>query len=161
MAIASLGRSYLYTALCNVVNYGYTVMYCDTDSLFVYHPDNIDPSEMVKGGIYLGHNNYWTKCDGTYSKAVFVAPKMYYTVDSATGAVVTKAKGISKSVQLTEQQFLDLIIVGIRIDVGPISVFTKQGMSNVFVLAVYKTLGIDGAYKRNHTIIYDDEGTAR
>jgi len=83
----SNARFWLYATMLYIMNEGYDVYYCDTDSVFTDAP----PEVLKKLGL-LGSDMLKWKHEYTFSKATFIAPKTYAVL--VNNEVKLKAKGV-------------------------------------------------------------------
>jgi len=81
-------------------NPDFNLYYSDTDSAYIDRPL---PEHMVNNKI-LGK----MKLENSIDKAIFLAPKMYY-LEAENGKVIYKVKGLSHDVELTKDDFENLL----------------------------------------------------
>ncbi|YP_008475016.1 hypothetical protein (mitochondrion) [Candida oxycetoniae] len=95
--INSYSRVYLNKLKLHLLSLGYTLYYCDTDSLII---DKELPSEYV--GTELGQ----FKLEHTISEGYFISGKLYHLINN-DGSIKSVAKGITES--LTTNDYKDLL----------------------------------------------------
>lgn len=141
--INSYARIWLNNFKLDLLNNGYKIYYCDTDSIVVNKP--IDPK-------FVGENIGDFKLVAKILRGYFVSNKLYMMVDQFNNNII-RSKGINSS--LSEKQFISLL--------NNVSIHsnTKISMKNVYEGNVYienrsLILNYDSFKKRNK--IYDNKG---
>lgn len=81
-------------------NPNFNLFYSDTDSAYIDKPL---PEDMVSNTI-LGQ----MKLENVLTDAIFLAPKVYY-LETIDGKVIYKVKGLSHNIELTKNDFIDLL----------------------------------------------------
>jgi DNA polymerase elongation subunit (family B) len=81
-------------------NSDYNLYYTDTDSIYIDKPLPVD---LVNDKI-LGK----MKLENILKKAIFLAPKVYY-LETEDGKVIYKVKGLSHNINLTLDDFTNLL----------------------------------------------------
>jgi len=87
-AVTSHARIILYKLFEEVIARGGTILYTDTDSIFAQIPSN--PFNLPFGPFMWAEEPE----NNSYSKVLFIAPKIYY-LEAISGKVVFKVKGVN------------------------------------------------------------------